>query len=84
MVRHPSRCPPRIPPPLPANSASSFKIPSQPHANFGQQVFSQFFAIDAWNIWVFRRQNALTNGLGSRELSTSNVVSHQMIHLSGA
>jgi hypothetical protein len=56
----------------------------QPHANFGQQVFSQFFAIGALSTWVYRRQNELTSGLGSQALSTSNVVSHQMIHLSGA
>jgi hypothetical protein len=43
----------------------------QPHANFGRQVFSQFFAIGVWNTWVFRHQNELTSGLGSRVLNTS-------------
>jgi len=53
----------------------------QLHANFGRQVFSQFFAIGAWNTWVYRRQNELTSGLGSRELNTLNAVCHQKNHL---
>jgi hypothetical protein len=64
-------------PSAPAKRASSFKIPPQPHASFGQQVFSQFFAIDAWNISVFRRQNELTSGLGNRGLNTLNAEQHQ-------
>tara|TARA_R110002126_G_scaffold112232_1_gene250420 strand:- start:168 stop:362 length:195 start_codon:yes stop_codon:yes gene_type:complete len=58
-----------------------FKILLQLHANFGQQVFSQFFAIGAWNTWVYRRQNELTSGLGNRGLNTLNAVCHQKNHL---
>jgi hypothetical protein len=73
--------PPSIPPPAPAKRASSFKSPPQPHANFGQQVFSQFFAIDALSTWVYRHQNELTNGLGNRGLNTLNAECHQKNHL---
>jgi len=53
----------------------------QLHANFGPPVFSQFFAIGAWNTWVFHRQNELTSGLSNRELNTLNAERHQKNHL---
>jgi hypothetical protein len=49
----------------------------QLHANFEQQVFSQFFAIGAWNTWVYRRQNELTSGLDNRGLNTLNAEQRQ-------
>jgi hypothetical protein len=49
----------------------------QLNASFGPQVFSQFFAIDALNISVYRRPCGQTSDLGSRVLNTSIFESHQ-------